>query len=135
MPNPPDLSSRDVNERRTWPRNLPTDELICLPFLDTTGDEEAAAQELRERGYSDRTVEILRAIARPGLWFQVVAWEWGSLGIFDVLLGYAVLLLPAALMVAIAGFYLTAGFVAAVALLFLGASIAGFIYRRHRDYR
>ncbi|NIR77481.1 MAG: hypothetical protein GWM92_03080, partial [Gemmatimonadetes bacterium] len=40
-------------------------------------------------------MRALRAMAAPGLWHQVFDWEWGSLGVWDVLLGYGVLLVAA----------------------------------------
>lgn len=121
-----------VTDSRAYPRNLPSDELICLPFLDTdiTRDQEIALQELRARGYSDRTIELLRLLARPGLWYQVVAWEWASLGLFDVLFGYALILLPVALAIALTGLFKVAGIVAVLAVLLLAGSYAGFSYRR-----
>ena len=87
---------------RPHPRNLPSDELICLPFLDTdtTSDMVAANAELSSRGYPGWLVRLLRSVARPGLWWQVVAWEWGSLGVYDVFLGYGILLVIASPFVA-----------------------------------
>ncbi len=80
-------------EEQPYPRNLPSDELICLPFLDTdtTREMPAANAELKARGYPSWFVRLLRGIARPALWYQVLAWEWGSLGAYDVFLGYSIL--------------------------------------------
>jgi len=88
-----------------YPRSLPSDELVCFPLLDSGSaeDQRAAYDELRARGYAPWLVRLLRRLARIGLWYQVVAWEWGSLGLFDVLLGYSVLLMVAAPFFALAG--------------------------------
>ncbi len=99
------------------PRSLPSDELICLPFLDrdTSGLLQVADDELQRRGYSIRGVRLLRRIARPGLWFQRVAWEADSLDAFDVLLGYGLL------------FVLSSPFVAMVCGLTIGRHSFGMI--------
>ena len=57
-------------EERPHPRNLPSDELICLPFLDTDTTKEivVADAELEARGYPGWLVRILRGAARPGLY-------------------------------------------------------------------
>jgi hypothetical protein len=96
----PDKAAAD--ERR-YPRDLPSDELICLPLLDTevTKDMPPAMAELKARGYPVWLVHLLRGLAFPGLWYQVVAWEWGSIGAYDVLLGYGVLFVIASPFVAI----------------------------------
>ena len=80
-------------EERPYPRNLPSDELICLPFLDTdtTNELPVVDAELRARGYPGWLVGLLRVVAFPGLWYQFLIWEWGSLGAYDVLLGYGVI--------------------------------------------
>ncbi len=89
-------------EEHPYPQSLPSDELICLPFLDTdtTQDLPAANAELSARGYPIWLVRLLRGIALPGLWWQVLAWEWASIGVCDVCLGYGVLLVVASPFVA-----------------------------------
>lgn len=89
-------------EERSYPRNLPSDELICLPFLDTDTTKEmpAANAELEARGYPGWLVRLLRGIARPGLWYQILAWEWGCLGACDVFLGYSAIFVVASPFVA-----------------------------------
>ena len=104
-------------ETQRYPRNLPSDELICMPFLDTDTTRElpVANAELNARGYPAWLVRMLRGIALPGLWFQVVAWEWASLGAYDVLLGYSVLL------------FIASPFVAMLSSLFFGTFFWGVV--------
>ena len=113
------------------PRNIPSDELLCFPFLDTGSDEERqeAHDELLRRGYPQWMIRSLRAVAGVGLWYQSVAWEWGSLGVFDVLLGYGVIFLVAspfvfALSPMATGLLFGAGF------LSFATAVAGFRWRR-----
>jgi hypothetical protein len=91
-----------VAEERPYPRNLSSDELICLPFLDTEPTEQlpAANAELEARGYPGWLVRLLRGIALPGLWYQILAWEWDGLGAYDVCLGYGAILVVASPFVA-----------------------------------
>jgi len=119
---------------KRYPRNLPTDELICLPYLDTgsAGEVRVADAELRERGLRPWQVRALRAMAAPGLWHQLFDWEWGSVGAWDVLLGYGVLLLAAS---PFAGVLAGPGWGSAtllVGLALLVIGLAGLRVRRHR---
>jgi hypothetical protein len=104
-----------VAEERLYPRNLRSDELICLPFLDTDTTKELpeADAELRARGYPGWLVRLLRGIALPGLWYQLLAWEWGSLGAYDVFLGYSII------------FVIISPFVAMLSKLLLGTFLWG----------
>lgn len=124
-------------EERPYPRNLASDELICLPFLDTdtTREMPAANAELEARGYPGWLVRLLRGIALPGLWYQLVAWEWASLGAYDVLLGYSVIFVAASPFVAMLSSLLLGTFfwgaVPLVAgLLFLAVAWLGLVHRR-----
>ncbi len=125
------------SEQKPYPRNLPSDELICLPFLDTDtrADTEVANAELKARGYSARTVRWLRKVAGVGLWYQVVAWDWASLSMFDVMLGYVPMGLLLALLIAQLTFYKLALAILGLSLLMLVAAIAGAIFRRNRLLR
>jgi hypothetical protein len=70
-----------------------TSELICIPFLDsstTPVERDAIAAELRKRGLGRISVLLLRVLAALGLWWNLVAWEWASLDLNDVLFGYAI---------------------------------------------
>jgi apolipoprotein N-acyltransferase len=70
-----------------------TSELICTPFLDsstTSSEREAIAAELRRRGLGRLPVLFLRVLAGLGLWWNLVAWEWATLDLYDVLFGYAI---------------------------------------------
>jgi hypothetical protein len=70
-----------------------TSELICIPFLDsstTPSERRAIAAELRSRGLGRVPVLFLRILAGFGLWWNVVAWEWLTLDLYDVLFGYAI---------------------------------------------
>ena len=129
-------------EQGSYPRNLPSDELICLPFLDTdtTKDMPAANAELASRGYPSWLVRVLRGIALPGLWYQVVAWEWGSLGVYDVLLGYSVifaLVSPFAAILSnlVLGTLLWGAVPLVAALLFFTVGWLGLVRRRQASKR
>jgi apolipoprotein N-acyltransferase len=70
-----------------------TSELICIPFLDsstTPSEREAIATELRRRGFGRIAVLFLRILAGLGLWWNLIAWEWATLDLSDVLFGYAI---------------------------------------------
>jgi hypothetical protein len=70
-----------------------TSELICIPFLDsstTPSERDAIAAELRSRGFGRIPVLLLRILAGLGLWWNLVAWEWASLDLNDVLFGHAI---------------------------------------------
>ena len=70
-----------------------TSELICIPFLDsstTSSEREAIASELRRRGFGRVPVLFLRVLAGLGLWWNLIAWEWATLDLSDVVFGYAV---------------------------------------------
>ena len=108
-----------------------------MPFLDTDTTKEmpVANAELNSRGYPDWLIHTLRGIARPGLWYQNVAWEWGSLGAYDVLLGYSVLLMFASPFVAMLSSLFFGSFVWGVVPLALGllaVAIAWLGMRRRR---
>lgn len=102
-------------KERPYLRNLPSDELICLPFLDTDTSKEMPVvdAELKARGYPGWLVRVLRGVALPGLWYQLVVWEWGSLGAYDVFLGYSVI------------FVVVSPFVAMLSNLLLGTLLWG----------
>ena len=92
------MSDRATLERCT------TSELLCLPFLDTdvTAELPIADTVLRARGYPPAAIRVLRAVCKVGLWHQLLfLWEWASLDVWDVVLGYAVLAVPIGLAVAI----------------------------------
>jgi hypothetical protein len=101
--------------------------LICLPFLDT--DVRAAVRigdvELRARGYPGWLVRGLRWFAAIGLWYQLVDWEWGAIGIYDVALGYGAIVLVASLMLALLGQFLAAAVCLALAVLIFAAGFVG----------
>lgn len=82
-------------------RNESTSALICLPFLDTDlPDERALANQiLAERGYGETAIRVLRALVGVGLWYQVVAWEYAHLDLWDVLAGYGLIAAPLGLLV------------------------------------
>jgi len=118
---------------KSYPINLPSDELICFPFLDTGSDEErqAARDELLRRGYPSWIISLLRRVAGVGLWYQTIAWDWGSLGIFDVLLGYSAILLvaspfPVVFLPELSAALFLAGIVS------LATALAGLRWRRSR---
>jgi hypothetical protein len=70
-----------------------TSELICIPFLDsstTPAERQAITAELRSRGLGRVPVLLLRVLAGFGLWWNLVAWEWFTLDLHDVLFGYAI---------------------------------------------
>lgn len=52
--------------------------------------------ELQDRGVPAWLVRGFRVAAGPGLWHRLLDWDWGTLGVYDVLLGYGLLLLVAA---------------------------------------
>ena len=114
-----------------YPRNLPSDELLCFPVLDTGSDEErqAAQDELLQRGYPRWLIRSLRAVAGVGLWYQCFAWEWGSLGAFDVLLGYGVIFLAASPFVFVLSPMAT-GLLFGAGVLSFATAIVGFRWRR-----
>ena len=117
-------------------QDLPSDERICLPFLDSqlTGDRAAADRELAARGYSPSVVRALRAVAAVGLWYQVLDWEWGALGVYDVFLGYGPILLGIAALTALLGQFGWAALAVATALFLFGLGGAGlFLRRQARD--
>lgn len=127
---------------RPYPRNLPSDELICLPYLDTDTTKEmpVANAELKARGYPGWLVRLLRGIALPGLWYQVLAWEWGSLGAYDVFLGYSVIFVVVSPFVAMLSNLLFGTFLWGAAplvagLLFFAVALLGLNYRRRANER
>jgi len=129
------LCSSDLGRiTQTYPKHLSSDELICLPFLDTGTLEEhrAADDELRARGYPTWLVRLLRRIAKIGLWYQVVAWEWGSLGVYDVLMGYGVIFLIISPFLVVFGF-LWVGVMFGAGVLCLAIAVVGFWLRRRHD--
>ena len=67
-----------ARSKQPYPRNLPSDELICLPFLDTdtSADLPVADAELSARGYPVWLIRLLRRSALPliaALAFLIVA--------------------------------------------------------------
>ena len=122
------------DNNQSYPRNLPADELICLPFLDTdtTRDAAIADAELSARGYPHWLVAFFRKIAKIGLWYQVFAWEWASFGAYDVLLGYVPIGLVLSLLLALLHQYFAAGVVLGLSLALLLAAIVGMLIRRRR---
>lgn len=129
-------------QERPYPRNLPSDELICLPFLDTDTTKEmpAANAELEARGYPGWLVRLLRGLARPGLWYQVVAWEWACLSAYDVFLGYGVILVVASPFVAmlsnlLLGTFLWGGVPLGAGLLLFAVAWLGLNHRRRARER
>lgn len=123
---------------------LPSDELLCLPFLDTDVSGELAQADaiLASRGCGSRMRRLLRGIAKRGLWFQFAfEWEWCSLGWPDVALGYSLPLLGASLVVAVAvvpfGWHhlLWALSPALLGCGLLTAAAAGSFYRRRQKLR
>jgi len=117
-----------------------TDELLCVPFLDTDSPRQLAEAnaELERRGYPRWSVNVLRVLIAPGLWHQALVWEEWSLGLPDILWGYGILsfaaglallvlacllvpqVIPAAITVVIAG----------LSLFSLGVVVA--VYRRRK---
>jgi hypothetical protein len=70
-----------------------TSELICSPFLDsyiTPMEREAMTTELRRRGLGRTSVFVLGVLAGAGLWWNVFAWEWAHLDLWDVIFGYSI---------------------------------------------
>ena len=122
----------DPDEARRWVRTLPTDELVCMPFVDTDVPEELAAAdaELARRGLSRSLVRALRRVAAVGLWWQVVDWDWASLGIFDVLFGYAFVVGAAGFALLLLRAYAAGGVLLAVAVLLVGVAALGWRLRR-----
>ncbi len=120
--------------KQDYPRSLASDELICLPFLDTdtTADLPIADAELSLRGYPSWSVTLLRRIAAAGLWYQVFAWEWASLDAFDVLLGYVPMGLILGLLLALVGLYSAAVVVVTLSLTTLALAIISGVFRRRR---
>ena len=93
-----------------------TSELICIPFLDsstTPSERDAIAAELHSRGLGRTSVLFLRILAGLGLWWNLLAWEWASLDLNDVLFGYAINF----------GLVTFAATLVAVVCLFTGASV------------
>jgi hypothetical protein len=90
-----------------------TSELICIPFLDSStspSEREAIATELRSRGFGRIPVLVLRMLAGLGLWWNIVAWEWATLDLYDVLFGYAInFALVAVVATGFAAFHLVTG--------------------------
>ena len=126
-----------AHDARAYPRGLPSDELVCLPFLDTdvSRDLPIADAELAARGYPAWLVRGLRGVARIGLWYQAVAWEWGALGVYDVCLGYGVLFVVAAPFAAMLSGLLLGTIVwgtlpLGAGLLLLAAGALGLVLRR-----
>lgn len=119
-----------------FPDVVPSDELICRPFVDTDVPKGRAAadRELAARGYSPSVVRALRTVAAVGLWYQIVDWEWGVLGVYDVLLGYGVILLGIALLAALLGQFGWALWAVAASVSFFIVGAAGlFLRRKARD--
>jgi hypothetical protein len=121
--------------------HLSTSALVCLPFLDTdTSAEQPIANEiLAKRGYSPALVRRLRGLAAVGLWWQVIAWEWASLDLWDVLAGYAVILAGLGLMLVLLGLTLIDAAapwgvaVVVVAVLLLVTAVMGWRTSRARN--
>ena len=108
-----------------------TSELICIPFLDssTTASERAAiATELRRRGLGRISVSLLRILAGLGLWWNLIAWEWAHLDLYDVLFGYAINFGFVALFSAVLACFrlATGGQVLTATLVTLGSAFLGF---------
>jgi hypothetical protein len=105
-----------------------TSELICIPFLDsatTPSEREAIATELRSRGFGRVSVLLLRILAGLGLWWNLVAWEWATLDLHDVLFGYAInFALLALVSTGFAAFHLATGAsLLPAGLIALGSSV------------
>ena len=122
-------------------RRLPTSELICLPFLDTdtTALVPEADRVLQSRGWSPSTIRRLRRVAGVGLWWQVIAWEWASLDVCDVLAGYGAIVLALGGVLMLAGLpfsktVLIAGaIVTAAGVALLASAVGGWLLRRGKS--
>jgi hypothetical protein len=82
-------------------------------------------------------IHRVRRAARVGLWWQVVAWEWASLDVWDVLAGYAPIVMALGFLLILAGLpfsrpVLVAGVIMAAAgvALFVSAVVGGWLRRR-----
>ena len=122
-------------EKPSYLERQSSSELLCLPYLDTdtSTDVLIANRILQERGYPAGLIRVLRGLFRIGLWHQFAfMWEWASLDVWDVVQGYAILLLPVGLMIALLGAIKTGGAIMLVAVVaFLGA-YAGMARTRKR---
>lgn len=118
-------------QRIEYLRRESTSALVCLPFLDTDLPEERALanQILAERGYADATVRRLRALARVGLWYQVVAWDDAHLDLWDVLLGYALLAAPLSVFVLMLSWFWGLATLGLAGLLLLAAGLGSWLTR------
>jgi hypothetical protein len=116
--------------------------LICLPFLDTDTRKEmpVANAELKARGYPGWFVRLLRGVALPGLWYQLLDWEWGALGGYDVCLGYSVIFVVVSPFVAmlsnlLLGTFLWGAVPLVTGLVFLAVAWLGLNRRRRANER
>jgi hypothetical protein len=66
-------------------------------------------EELGRRGYPRPVVFPLRVVAGLGLWWNLIAWEWAHLDLYDVLLGYGINFFLAAIVLGIATVYTLIG--------------------------
>jgi len=62
-------------------------------------------EELRDRGYPKPVVFLLRVLAGFGLWWNLIAWEWVHLDLYDVLFGYCINFCLVALILGIAAIF------------------------------
>ena len=118
-----------------YPENLPSDELICLPFLDTDTSKDVlvANAVLARRGYPRWAVRLCRALVAPGLWLQLFDWDWCSLGIFDVFFGYSFIFAGRSLVLLLLGAYPWGFGGLGLACLLLISAWVGWRRRRQRE--
>lgn len=73
--------------------NKATSVLLCLAFLDDGGGLTTVAdEELNRRGYSNKAIKVLRMLCSIGLWTQSFVWEEWHLDLYDVIIGYGLLI-------------------------------------------
>lgn len=66
--------------------------ILGAPYLDTEHDpewKEAFQAEFKRRGITGFALRWRQIITALGLWWNVIWWEWGSLGKQDIIFGWA----------------------------------------------